>query len=248
VSFDQGSVEHRRVSGRQHLFGAAWGNRDQPAGRKQAVSIFALATQWANSRERIDGLLDEMASENIIVRSEAFEKLRRIGSPAVGRILESFANPDREAEYPRLRGALYLFDVKAVPVLAGGANSDFEPVQYEAVRALARQNSIEALDEVLWARVSPNTSSRIKEVAEVALQKAGVRSDLASVETHLVKRIRRFLTGRRISTDNILGDLRFWSWDSEKKQLESTELDAETGVRVRGAQLARTLYEMNPHF
>lgn len=218
----------------------------QPAGRQQATTIFGLATQWANSRERIDGLLDEMASDSIIVRSEAFERLRRIGSPAVARILESFVNPDREDEYPRLRGALYRFDSNVVPVLMGGANSDLEPIQYEAIRALAGQNSVEALDEVLWARVSPNTSDRIKEVADAALQRAGVSTDLATVENRLVRRIGRFLSGRRISSDNLEGDLRFWSWNAETKQLNSTEVDAETGVRVRGAQLARTLYRMNP--
>lgn len=145
-----GAYELNDKIGSDFFYRLARADELQPLGREQARKIFGLATQWANSRERIDGLLDQLASENVILRSEAFERLRRVGSPAVARILESFLDESRKDQYPGLRGALYRFNEKSVPVLVGAAHADSPEVQLEAIRALARQDSNEAIDELMW--------------------------------------------------------------------------------------------------
>ncbi len=219
----------------------------QPAGREQATRVFGLATQWANSRERIDGLLDQLASENTILRSESFERLRRIGNPAVARILESFTDENRKDEYPGLRGALYRFDKTAVPVLIGAAHAEAPEVQLEAIRALAEQSSNEALDEMMWAWLDPKSPPKSKAVAASRMTKAGVALDPGKMEARLATRVRRFLAGRRTSTDDISGDLKVWNWNGDTGQLESARIDPRIGTRQRGLRLARTLYNINPN-
>lgn len=218
----------------------------QPTGLEQAKKIFELATQWANSRERIDGLLDQLASENVIVRSEAFERLRRVGNPAVARILESFLDEDRKDQFAGLRGALYRFNEKAVPVLVGAAHADPPEVRLEAIRALAKQNSNEAFDEMMWAWLTPDAPQQIRATANAAINNAGVSIDRGQVERKLAERVRRFLSGRRIGTDNISGTLGIWQWNPETSQLESREVEPEAGTRQRGVRLAKSLYNINP--
>ena len=70
--------------------------------------------------------------------------------------------------------------------------------------------------------------------------------DQSQIEQRLARRVRRFLSGRRIGTDDITGNLRVWTWNGDSQQLEPQEVDPEVGTRQRGVRLAKSLYNINP--
>jgi hypothetical protein len=218
----------------------------QPEGRVFVKKVYAAANAWANSESRIKSLVAELAKENIMQRSEAFAKLRRIGEPAVAEILETFADESRSEEFPGLRGALYNFGESAVAPLAGAAESENETVQLEAIRGLARQDSKEAMDVLVRAWLSPKMPPSTKAIAQNRMLQSNVTPDRVEIENRLADRVERFLDGARISSDSLLGEVTFWDWNDETSSLERTRLASSLAARVRARKLARTLYEINP--
>ena len=218
----------------------------QPNGREVALKIFNSATEYANSDARIDSLITQLGDENVYLRSEAFARLKRVGEKAVAKVIDVFADPDREPEYAGLRGALYAFGGSATGPLLGAARSDNASVKIEAIRGLLKQDSNEATDGLLHFALSKKTSDSLRDFTIKELTKSGRFLDRAQTEAKLANRVEKFLRDGRVSGESVFGDVTFWKWDTDRESLTSFEMKPRNAARLRAARLAKTLHESNP--
>ena len=218
----------------------------QPEGRELARKVLKASKAVANSPARIDDLIKTLNNPDISVRSEAFRKLRRLGEPAVAQLLEFFAQKDRAADFPGIRGALKSMGVHAQGPLLGAARANDIQVQAEALRALGYYRTSESLDVMMRAYLSPNVPNSLKAIALQSLDRAGFGYDPAVIEERLYRRSREFLTGKRPVDGAVLSSVTIWHWDNQNKKMISSELDHLTATRVTAAQRAADLYEINP--
>ena len=242
----EASYELNRVVGSEVFYGMARIDQLQPVGREFALSVFGKATQWANSDQRIETLIKELGVKNEYARGEAFAKLNRVGHKAVARLLETFSDLNREDEFPALRGALYAFGDAAVGPLLGAVEADNASVRIEAIRALAKQESNEAVDKLLRISLSQLTQSPYRELASYHLQKSGRAPERTRIEERLAGRVEKFFNGGRVAADSLFGKVNLWTWNDDTGKLEVSEVDANIAAQVRAADLAQTLFEINP--
>ena len=242
----EASYELNRLAGSDLLYLIARTDELQPLGREVVLKVFRNASEWANSDERIAMLIKELGDESEYARGEAFAKLNRIGDKAVARVLESFADESREDDFPALRGALYAFGDAAIGPLLGAAEASNASVRIEAIRGLAKQESNEAIDMLLRTSLSMRTQSPYRDLAAYQLEKSGRAPDRSQVEDRLAGRVEEFLNGRRLAADSLFGDVDFWAWNDETEKLEVSQANANVAARMRAADLAKTLFEINP--
>ena len=209
------SYELNRVVGSELFYEIARTSELQPLGRETALKVFRSASTWANSDERIDGLIEQLATKNEYSRGEAFAKLNRVGKKAVARVIETFADQNREDDFPALRGALYAFGDAATGPLLGAAESSEPAVRIEAIRALAKLESNQAVDLLLRTSLSQRTQSPFRELAAYHLEKNGRAPDQSQVESRLSNRVQRFLEGNRESAESLFGTVEFWKWNDD---------------------------------
>ena len=218
----------------------------QPEGRELARKVLKASQTVANSPARIDELIKTLNNPDISVRSEAFRKLRRLGEPAVAQLLEVFAQKDRVADFPGIRGALKSMGIHAQGPLLGAARANDIQVQAEALRALGYYRTSESLDVMMRAYLSPNVPDSLKAIALQSLDRAEFGYDPAIIEERLYQRSREFLTGKRPVDGAVLSSVTIWYWDNQKKKMIPSELDHLTATRVTAARRAADLYEINP--
>lgn len=242
----EASYELNRVVGPELFYELARAAELQPLGRETAIKVFTSASEFANSDARIDSLIDQLAQKNEYSRGEAFAKLNRVGQKAIARVIETFTDPSREDEFPALRGALYAFGDAAVGPLLGAAEAVEPSVRIEAIRALAQLEDNRAVDMLLRTSLSQRTVSPYRELASFHLNKSGNAPEQSEVESRLRRRVEKFLEGRSGSADSLLGEVDFWTWNDDTRKLEVSVIKPNVAARMRAAELARTLYEINP--
>jgi CheY-like chemotaxis protein len=218
----------------------------QPEGRELALKVFKSASLWANSEERIDGLIKQLANDDDYARGDAFAKLNRVGKKAIARVIETFANQEREDDFPALRGALYAFGKSALGPLLGAAEASHPSVRVEAIRGLAKLDSNRAVDMLLRTNLSMKTESPYRELAGYYLSKAGRTPKQSTIAPRFCERIKRYLDGRKDSAESLLGSVEIWNWNPDTDKLEVSEVESSIAARMRAADLAQTLFEMNP--
>ena len=241
------SYELNRDAGSELFYRLARTTELQPQGRTLALKVFKAASVWANSDERISQLVEEVATGDTYQRSESFAKLNRIGDKAVAKVIEAFADDQREDQFPALRGALYAFGDAALGPLTGAAESNVPAVRIESLRALSKLEDNRAIDLLQRTALSQKTLSPYREMAAFHLANMGHATDVAQAEVRLRERMQRFLEGRQDPADTLIGTLDTWKWDSDSGKLLVSEIDADVGARIRAAELARTLFEINPN-
>ena len=242
----EASYELNRAVGSDLFYEFARTSELQPGGRKLALKVFASASEWANSEARIDGLIQQLASDNDYDRGEAFAKLNRVGKKGIARVIETFADQAREDDFPALRGALYAFGKSALGPLLGAAEASEPTVRIEAIRGLAKLDSNRAVDMLLRTNLSMETESPFRELAGYYLSKAGRTPEQSTIAPRFYERIKRYLDGRKDSAESLLGSVEFWKWNDDTGKLESFEVESDIAARMRAANLARTLFEMSP--
>ena len=240
------SYELNRDAGSDLFYRLARTDEMQPQGRALALKVFRAASEWANSDERISQLVEEVATGDTYQRGESFAKLNRIGEKAVAKVIEAFADDQREKQFPALRGALYAFGEAALDPLTGAADSTVPAVRIESLRALAKLKDNRAVDILQRTALSQNTLSPYREMAALYLANMGHATDVAQAEIRLRERVQRFLEGRQDPADALMGTVESWTWDSDANKLTFVEINADVGARIRAAELARTLFEINP--
>jgi len=132
-------------------------NRDlQPIGQTVGDYVLRGAHRGLQSPKRYDSLLRSLNSDDLSARNTALRQLRTIGEPAIANILNAFTQDARVEQFPGLRSALKSLATELPrPIIAAGTANDPQ-VKLEAIRAMAKINSKEALSVLYLAMLAPN--------------------------------------------------------------------------------------------
>jgi len=219
----------------------------QPEGERLASKVMTASRSESSSPARLNQLIKTLSDENVSVRSDAFRKLRRLGEPAVAAMLNAFAQPERQSEYPGIRGALMHMGDHAQGPLLGAAYASDAQVQAESIRALGNFESTEANDALMWASLSPNVPQHLRDIAFKAMMVKGAPvPDSNVLEKRLYDRSLAYLMGDRKYAGALLGSVVLWEWDAKKKGMIPTEVSSQTAARVIASRRANDLYEIRP--
>lgn len=218
----------------------------QPEGKILGSKVLEAATRVGLDPARIDKLVKTLNNADISVRSEAFRRLRRLGEPAVAELLNVFAQADRKADFPGIRGALQSMGDASQGPLIGAARASNRQVQTEAIRALGNYRTPESLDVLMRASLSPEVPEFIQKIAKDALIGSNNPIDVDSIEERLYQRSREYLIGERQVGGALLGDVTVWTWDASANRMVANNVDPATAARVKAARGAANLYEIQP--
>ena len=219
----------------------------KPEGASVAGAVMEASKSVSLQPARIRQLITSLNDEDISVRSEAFRKLRRLGEPAVAEMLNTFAKPDLEKEFPGVRSGLKLMGADAQGPLLGAAYAANAQVQAEAIRALGSYRTIEANDVLMRAYLSPKVPQYLRRIALDSITKGGkVAANPAEVEEQLYRRSMSYLMGTRKYAGALIGTVKLWSWDPATKSIVANDVSVETASRIFGSRLAEDLYEIRP--
>ena len=222
-------------------------NRDlQPIGRAVGDYVLQGAHRGLQSPKRYDGLLRSLNSDDISARNTALRQLRTIGEPAMANILNAFTQDNRIEQFPGLRSALKALATELPqPIIAAGTANDPQ-VKLEAIRALAKINSKEALSVLYLAILTPNQDNLIRSTAlEILAKRAGAHIDSFQIEKWFRQETMEAL---KLKRDPVLirQSSNVWIWDDKLQKVISQPSNTALDRCRRASYFARGLYESNP--
>ena len=223
-----------------------------PAGKLFADNVLRSSTEASLSPERISRLIDKLDHENLAVRSDAFRALRRLGEPAVAQMVSLFADESQSEHFRGVRAALQNIGNVGLSPLVAGAVADNEDVRLESVVALAEIKDPRAFDAVVAAFYSKDSSEKLKGVAHAAFQdRFKYFPDESAVSETWRRRATQMLEDPNESGARKLGfpvaTEMLWRWDAEQNRLVLREIDRIVARRIRAADRAKVLAEINPN-
>ena len=218
-----------------------------PAGREYAKRVFATVRKEALSPARVNRLIKSLSDSNVSSRSDAFHKIRRLGPPAIARVIEVFADESRESEFPFIREALRNMASDAADPLVGAVRSNNPTIQLEAVRALGGIQAKLSRDVLYRPVLAPDVPPALRNVAkQSAEQNLGAIPDQEQAQSYLQQQIKSYLVGRPNRANNPFQKVALWRWDTKKNELYQVQLQPSTASRIIASDLARDLLEINP--
>ena len=155
----------------------------QPIG--QAVGDYVLrgAQKGLQSPDRYDSLLRALNSDDFSARNKAVRELRSIGEPAMANVMNVFAKNDRVDDFSGVRGALKVLASELPAPIIAAALADNPQVRLEAVRALEKVDSKEALSALYLTILAPNQNDLIHSTAlKILIDRPSVDIDSAAIE------------------------------------------------------------------
>ena len=222
-------------------------NRDlQPIGRAVGDYVLQGAHRGLQSPKRYDSLLRSLNSDDISARNTALRQLRTIGEPAMANILNAFTQDNRIEQFSGLRSALKALATELPqPIIAAGTANDPQ-VKLEAIRALAKINSKEALSVLYLAILTPNQDNLIRSTAlEILAKRAGAHIDSFQIEKWFRQETMEAL---KLKRDPVLirQSSNVWIWDDKLQKVISQPSNTALDRCRRASYFARGLYESNP--
>ena len=218
----------------------------QPIGRTVGEFVLRGAQQGLQSPERYDSLLRSLNSDDISARNKALRQLRTIGEPAIANILNAFTQDNRVDEFPGLRSALQALSTELPAPIIAAAMANDPQVKLEAIRALAKVNSKEALSVLYLAIVASQQNELIRTTAlEILTKRAGLQLDFSQIEAWFHRETVNSLQNKR---DPVLvrQPSNTWIWDNKLQKVVSQPSNVATDRCRRASHFARGLYESNP--
>lgn len=218
----------------------------QPEGRQFGKRVFAAVRKEALAPERLDRLIKRLSDSNIAFRSDAFHKLRRLGPPAIARMIEVFADESRQQEFSFIREALSHMASDATGPLVGAVRSNQPTLQLEAVRALGGIDSILARDVLYRPALAPGVDAELRKAArQSAIQNLGGVPNQTQAQEHLQQQVKTYLMGGPHSNGDPFQKVAVWRWDRDKKELFQVKLSSATASRIIASDLAKDLLQIN---
>ena len=222
-----------------------------PAGKVFASRVLTSSSVASLSPERIDRLIDKLDDENLAIRSDAFRALRRLGEPAVAQMVSLFADESQSEHFKGVRGALQQIGDVGLNPLVAGAVADNENVRLESVVALAKIKDPKSFDAIVAAFYSSDSSEKLRELAAAVFRdRFNYFPDVNAVSEIWYRRAKQMLKdpneagarqlGFAVATETL------WRWDAEQNALVPRETDPVVARRIRAADRAKVLAEINP--
>lgn len=221
------------------------------AGKVFADEVLASSTKASLSPERIESLIGKLDDENVAVRSDAFRSLRRLGEPAVAQMVSLFADDSQSEHFGGARAALQRMGDIGLNPLVAGAVADNENVRLESVVALGQIKDPKSFDAIVAAYYSSDSSEKLRGVAaSVFRDRFNYFPDVSTVSKIWHRRAKQLLEDPNESGARKLGfsigTETFWRWDAAQNALVVSEYDQVVARRIRAADRARVLAEINP--
>ncbi len=216
-----------------------------PTGQAFAKQVLGAAKAYAVSPQRIGALVKQLSHEEISVRSNALNQLKRIGTPAYAAMLEVFADKNRSAEFNGIRGAVQHLGNDATEVLIAAARSRNDQLQAEAYVALTKLRSEEALEVVGYLYLSPKTSSSVKQLALKSLERAYGTVDRQRLYCDIADGAKASLKVIETAFDS-QAQVNDWTFDNQKKKFIRSRIPAALAAKRLAAIQAELLYEIQP--
>ena len=216
-----------------------------PTGQTFAKQVLGAAKAYAASPQRIDQLVKKLSDEEISVRSNALNQLKRIGTPAYAAMLDVFADENRSAEFNGIRGAVQHLGDDATEVLIAAARSGNDQLQAEAYVALTKLRSEEALEVVGYLYLSPKTSSSVKQLALRSLERAYGTVDRQRLYCDIADDAKASLKVIETAFDS-QAQVNAWMFDKQKKKFIRARIPAALAAKRLAAIQAELLYEIQP--
>ena len=218
----------------------------QPTG--QAVGDYVLrgAQKGLQSPERYDSLLRALNSDDISARNKAVRQLRTIGEPAIANILNTFTQEDRIDDFPGVRGALNALARELPKPIVAAALATNPQVKLEAIRALEKVNSKEALSALYLATLAPNQNDLIRSTATNILNtRPDASLDPASIEEWFHRETHEALCAKR-DPALVRQPSKTWIWDKNQQKIVAQPSNVAIDQYRVASYFARGLYESNP--
>lgn len=222
-----------------------------PEGVDFANRLMVAAHKTAYAPARIDELINKLEHENLAIRSDASRELGRLGEVAIAQMIDVFADPSRSDQFASIRASLQNNGASGMRPLIAGSQADNEQIQLESVLALAKVKDPEAFDAIVAAFYSPRTPQGVKELASKAfVDQYGYFPDRERVSKAWFRRANELLDddieirARRLGFGNTPAVV--WRWDPQQNKLASFQLHRIAERRVRAADKAEVLAEVNP--
>ena len=222
-------------------------NRDlQPIGQTVGDYVLRGAHRGLQSPKRYDSLLRSLNSDDLSARNTALRQLRTIGEPAIANILNAFTQDARVEQFPGLRSALKSLATELPrPIIAAGTANDPQ-VKLEAIRAMAKINSKEALSVLYLAMLAPNQNDLIRSTAsEILATRPGAHVDTFQIEKWFHQETMEAL---KLKRDPVLlrQSSNVWIWDNKLQKIVSQPSNVATDRCRRASYFAQGLYESYP--
>jgi len=160
--------------------------------------------------------------------------------------LNAFTQDNRVDEFPGLRSALQALSTELPAPIIAAAMANDPQVKLEAIRALAKVNSKEALSVLYLAIVASQQNELIRTTAlEILTKRAGLQLDFSQIEAWFHRETVNSLQNKR---DPVLvrQPSNTWIWDNKLQKVVSQPSNVATDRCRRASHFARGLYESNP--
>lgn len=222
--------------------------RMQPEGAPFARQVIFTANKAARDPARVDRLIKQLNEPNITIRSDAFRKLRRIGTTAAAAMINVFGDTSREVEFPGIRAALGKMSDDALLPLQGGLRANHLLIQSESIVALSNYKTTEAADGLYRVYFSKRIPNPIREAAAEGLTRVyGTDLSQPLAEMRLKQRIVRYMSGKETVDSASIEGVTIWRWDSNTRQLAPKKIPREIASRVLASDFSADLYQINPN-
>lgn len=215
----------------------------QAFGRK----VLAAAREAAVDPTRIQGLLDDLVSDDAGLRRTAMIELQATGEPIVPPLIARLADDAKAAQHPRLIAATTRMGEFVEGPLTATLNSGAETLQANVAEILALRRTDQALPWLLATARDANASETLREAAVAGLQVmlGGVPSERESIE-FLKRRAEEYRTGAKLGRGDPLGLIGYWSWDEAAKAVRQSMIPADDAAVLHEARVAAALYRIRP--
>ncbi len=248
---DQALFELNESIGSAFFFRLSRSDKMAPEGFNFGTRLMLAATKTANAPSRINDLIDKLEHQNIAIRSDASRELGRLGENAIAQMINVFADDSRADQFASIRASLQIIGSTGLHPLVAATHSNSEQVQFESVFALSNVKDPEAFDAIVASYYSANSPQRVKDIASKAFtDQYGYFPDRMRASRAWYQR-----TNELLEDDLEMGARRLgfgdtpdvvWRWNVDQQRLESFQLYRTAARRIRAADKASILAEINP--
>jgi CheY-like chemotaxis protein len=220
----------------------------RPAGEQLARNVLDAANRYASDAERIRTLAESVVrTEDKYQRSLALGDLRLLGDTGAAVLIEKLADPAYEVYWPRIRQAVQLFGDAAEGPLMAALRSNSLKLRVEALYLLRYLKSPVAVESLMAALYSVDSSELQRKVAAASLEKISGRvPEAGECQERLYRAAHRYLldTGSVTAGDEELR--KWWRWDAGMRSFVPTWLTRRTVERTRAFGRAQDLVRLDP--
>jgi hypothetical protein len=224
----------------------------QPQGRQLSDALIDAMNAELQDPQKIADAIKQLADPEVERRLKAVEELRHARKPAIAALVEVLADPQREAEYANVRGALCTMGRPAFNQMIGVMETADPQLKEQAIRVLGEAVAIDAKFFLLAPALEQAGSGEKETAVTAAARQALARLTGGKLPTKseaaklLVRAASLYLHRQPAMPDAVDGQVEFWRWDNEQRKSVVSALPVEDARLVTAARLAHDAMTLDP--